>query len=182
MKNILSSLNESEKKRILEMHINKTKSFLLEAPVAKSVQLDCALSTIDGMKMTQEMITKYCAQAQNKGTSNVNAMVEGMITWDQIVITSELSKFGAKSATISVGGDMYPKNLYYQMSPEKKDKSGNIATPNFVCLDRGNPANTYTAQNWEAYFTKGSPEYNAFISSSKTQCQASIAKWQQTNK
>jgi hypothetical protein len=129
MKNILSSLNESEKKRILEMYINKTKTFLLEAPVAKSVQLDCALNTIDSMKMTQEMITKYCAQAQNKGTTTLPQQYN-MTKKDQIILTrAELDSIGAFSAEVFLSSDGKVDGVGFKMKKELIGQDGGVAMP-----------------------------------------------------
>lgn len=133
MKNILSSLNESEKRRILEMYNNK-RSFLLEAPVAKSVQLDCALSTIDGMKMTQEMITKYCTETQNKGTTTQSlAQQYKMTRKDQIILTrEELDSIGAFSAEVFLSSDGKVDGVGFKMKKELSNPTsmgGGIAMP-----------------------------------------------------
>jgi hypothetical protein len=73
--------NRTLKQTIIENFETK-KSILLEAPVAKTVQVDCDLSTIDGMKMTQEMITKYCAAAKTTGGGGTTPAVSKKLTFN----------------------------------------------------------------------------------------------------
>jgi hypothetical protein len=126
-------LTESDLTRIVRKTINENKrSFLLEAPVAKSVQLDCALNTIDSMKMTQEMITKYCVQAQNKGTTTLSQQYN-MTKKDQIILTrAELDSIGASSADVVLASDGQVDGVVFRMKKELTNPSsmgGGVAAP-----------------------------------------------------
>jgi len=188
MKNILSSLNEYKKRRILEMHTNK-KSFLFEAVENKTVQLDCVAKTVNGIVVSQaDLLANLCPAAKNTtttqagaGTTPLDTYVSNMVDWRSSVINDKLASFGGSKVNVS-GSDSNKivSSVYIEMKNPKEDpKMQNlIATPTYNCVAQGTNL-AGSAQYYDLYFKKGSPEYNEFMAACKLQCQASQKKIQQ---
>ena len=106
MKNILSSLNESEKKRILEMHLNKN-SFLLEAVENKTVQLDCVAKTVNGIVVSQaNLLANLCPAIKNTTAQAGTTPKEATLGMPPFNITLEQMKAaGANSLPFNREGD-----------------------------------------------------------------------------
>jgi hypothetical protein len=185
MKNILSSLNESEKKRIIEMHTNK-KSYLFEAVENKTVQLDCVAKTVNGIVVTQDnLLTNLCPAAKTTttpaGTTPLDTYVSNMFDWRSSVINDKLASFGGSK--VNVSGDEGVKmadTVSIEMKNPKEDPKMNnlIATPTYYCRYTNGTAAGSVIQ-YQLYFKFGSPEYKAFVEACKLQCQASQKKIQE---
>jgi hypothetical protein len=176
--------NRTIKQTIVE-NVNTQKSILLEAPVAKTVQVDCDLSTIDGMKMTQEMITKYCAAAKTTGGGGTAAptadpTLQSMTSFKTSVIQDLLAGFGA--ASIEVMGNERPDIILFRMKNPQIHKSGSESTPTYICQPDSGQGVAGTTDMYQQYFKYGDEKYNLFLAAAKKQCKYSKLKAQQTKK
>jgi hypothetical protein len=188
MKNILSSLNESEKRRILEMHINK-RSFLLEAVENKTVQLDCVAKTVNGIVVTQaNLLANLCPAAKTTTTPagqtpSMEQVIENMTNWNSSVINDKLAAFGATS--IEVNGDidsgMINSVVFNMKNPKEDKKIGITLTPYYQCRNNYNGNNAGFMEQYLEYFSKNvDPEGPTKLALLKQaaiqQCQSSQAK------
>ena len=188
MKNILSSLNESEKKRIIEMHTNK-KSFLFEAVENKTVQLDCVAKTVNGIVVTQaNLLANLCPAAKSTTTPagqdpSYEQVIENMTNWNSSVINDKLAAFGAIS--INVNGDIDTgkvNTVSFNMKNVKTDKSqGFELTPLYQCRNDYNGQNAGYMEQYLEYFNKnvdpdGPTKLALLKQAAIQQCKASQAK------
>jgi hypothetical protein len=135
MKNILLSLNESEKKRILGMHNNQTKSSLFESVENKTVQLDCAAKTINGILITQANLYLNLCPANKTTTDKTLAQQYKMVDRTQIILTpAELSSIGATSAEVLLDSNNRVQGITFKMKNVKSlpaNQGGGQASPTY---------------------------------------------------
>ena len=82
MKNILSSLNEFEKKRILEMHYNATnRQYLAENPTGTTKTTTGATTKQGGTEKTQTAPAKTQAKERVTGLDKINQSVTALNKW-----------------------------------------------------------------------------------------------------
>lgn len=141
MKNILSSLNESEKKRIIEMHTNK-KSYLFEAVENKTVQLDCVAKTVNGIVVTQaNLLANLCPSAKGTTTQETLAQQYKMTNKNQVILTSaELASIGATSASVILDTNNRVQGITFKMKNVKNNpasQGGGEASPTYSTVTDG---------------------------------------------
>lgn len=170
-------------KQTIVENVDVKKSILLEAPVAKTVQVDCELSTIDGMKMTQEMVTKYCAAAKTVGgggATPADTTLQKMSDFRTSVVQDLLAGFGAAKMEV-VGGDK-PRFILFQMSKPIGDPNQGELTPKLLCMPDASSDVAGQTDMYQKYFKFNDEKYKLFLAAAQKQCKYSKLKYQQTKK